>query len=205
MVTSCVARRWCGTWRCLRKTSEGLAWPSRTQLLSSILSVQLVRRIEVPAKDIKWSGGGDLVAIVGEASFYVLRCDRDAMAAALESGEQLDEDGIEDAFELQTETSEAVRTGERDHHGLLSRSAQCVITDISQQEPEAYETMRSLRSHTTLSERWCSALAIYAWEHCRKGAQWYCTCFAVRGQSLSGSPAVCWLAAEQIEWVLAVR
>jgi coatomer subunit beta' len=76
-------------------------------------SVQLVRRIEVPAKDIKWSGGGDLVAIIGEASFYVLRCDRDAMAAALESGEQLDEDGIEDAFELQTETSEAVRTGER--------------------------------------------------------------------------------------------
>jgi hypothetical protein len=138
MVISCVSRSWCDAWRCLRNTSEGLAWPSHTQSLSSKLSVQLVRRIEVPAKDIKWSGGGDLVAIIGEASFYVLRCDRDAVATALESGEQLDEDGIEDAFELQTETSEAVRTGERDHSLLLSRRAQFVITDVSQQEPETY-------------------------------------------------------------------
>ena len=77
------------------------------------MAVQLVRRIEVPAKDIKWSGGGDLVAIIGESSFYVLRYTREAVEAAVEAGTDLDEDGIEDAFELQTETSEAVRTGER--------------------------------------------------------------------------------------------
>jgi len=74
--------------------------------------VQLVRRIEVPAKDIKWSGGGDLVAIIGESSFYVLRYDQNAVEAAVEAGTEMDEDGIEEAFELQTETSEAVRTGE---------------------------------------------------------------------------------------------
>lgn len=73
---------------------------------------QLVRRIEVPAKDIRWSGGGDLVAIIGESSFYVLRYDRDAVEQAVVSGAELDDDGIEEAFELQTETSEAVRTGE---------------------------------------------------------------------------------------------
>ena len=75
------------------------------------LPVQLVRRIEVPAKDIKWSGGGDLVAIIGESSFYVLRYEREAVEAAVEAGTEMDEDGIEEAFELQTETSEAVRTG----------------------------------------------------------------------------------------------
>ena len=80
--------------------------------VESGIFVQLVRRIEVPAKDIKWSGGGDLVAIVGESSFYVLRYTREAVEAAVEAGTELDEDGIEDAFELQTETSEAVRTGE---------------------------------------------------------------------------------------------
>ena len=73
--------------------------------------MQLVRRIEVPAKDIKWSGGGDLVAIIGESSFYVLRYEREAVEAAVEAGAEMDEDGIEEAFELQTETSEAVRTG----------------------------------------------------------------------------------------------
>ena len=80
--------------------------------LTALHIVQLVRRIEVPAKDIKWSGGGDLVAIMGESSFYVLRYDRDAVEAAVEAGTEMDEDGIEEAFELQTETSEAVRTGE---------------------------------------------------------------------------------------------
>jgi hypothetical protein len=41
----------------------------------------------------------------------MLHYDRDAFAQAVESGEDVDEDGVEDAFELLTETSEAVRTG----------------------------------------------------------------------------------------------
>ena len=79
----------------------------------------------MPAKDIKWSGGGDLVAIIGESSFYVLRYEREAVEAAVEAGAEMDEDGIEEAFELQTETSEAVRTGL-----LPPRSIACLKQDV---------------------------------------------------------------------------
>lgn len=73
--------------------------------------MQIVRRIDVPAKDIRWSDSGELVAIIAEASFYVLRYSREAVEEAVASGAEFDEDGIDDAFELQTETSETVRTG----------------------------------------------------------------------------------------------
>lgn len=72
---------------------------------------QVIRRIDVPAKDIKWSDSGELVAIIAEASFYVLQFSSAAVEEALASGAEFDEDGIDDAFELQTETSETVRTG----------------------------------------------------------------------------------------------
>ena len=78
----------------------------------------------MPAKDIKWSGGGNLVAIIGESSFYVLRYEREAVEEAVEAGRELDEDGLEEAFELQTETSEAVRTGL-----LWPTSAACLKQD----------------------------------------------------------------------------
>jgi coatomer subunit beta' len=70
-----------------------------------------VRRIDVPVRDIKWSDSGELVAIISDTSFYVLRYAPEAVAAFLESGEEPDEDGIEDAFELLNEVSEHVRTG----------------------------------------------------------------------------------------------
>ncbi len=73
--------------------------------------MQVVRRIDVPVKDIKWSDSGELVALIGESSFYTLRYVREAFTQAVESGAEFDEDGVEDAFELVTETSEAVRTG----------------------------------------------------------------------------------------------
>lgn len=72
---------------------------------------QVIRRIDVPPKDVKWSDSGELVALIGEASFYVLRYDRGAVDAALEAGAEVDEDGIDEAFAMETETSEAVRTG----------------------------------------------------------------------------------------------
>ena len=76
---------------------------------------QVIRRIDVPPRDIRWADSGELVALIGEASFYVLRYDRGAVEAALEAGggDDLDEDGIDDAFTMETETSEAVRTGAR--------------------------------------------------------------------------------------------
>ena len=119
----------------------------------------------MPVREVKWSDSGELVAILSDQSFYVLRFARDgayaclthsgcgcttpeltltkqasanmtckhlSSAAALarcpkatqtasdgpavvdahlESGADIDEDGIDDAFELLNEVSEHVRTG----------------------------------------------------------------------------------------------
>ena len=77
----------------------------------TLLFLQLVRRIDVPVKDIRWSDSGELVAIIGESSFYILRLDSQAVNDFLSSGEEPEEDGLEDAFELLNEVSERVRTG----------------------------------------------------------------------------------------------
>jgi coatomer subunit beta' len=52
---------------------------------------------------VRWSEGGDLVALCCEDAFYVLRCDRAAVDAALTSGALDDVDGVEDAFALEGE------------------------------------------------------------------------------------------------------
>ncbi|CAI7868278.1 unnamed protein product, partial [Closterium sp. NIES-53] len=71
---------------------------------------RVVRRIDVAVKNIYWSDSGDLLAIASEGSFYILRFNRDAVAAYLES-EAVGDEGAEDAFELLHEVSERVRTG----------------------------------------------------------------------------------------------
>ena len=58
-----------------------------------------------------WSGTGNLVAIAGEESFYVLRYDRDAYLNALDSGVEIDDEGVEEAFELEADIAEVVQTG----------------------------------------------------------------------------------------------
>jgi coatomer subunit beta' len=65
----------------------------------------LVRRIEVEPKNVYWSESGELVAIACEDTFYVLRFSRDAYVAAVQAGE-LEEDGVESAFEVITDISE---------------------------------------------------------------------------------------------------
>ncbi len=77
----------------------------------SHVGAQVVRRIDVPVRDVKWSESGTLLAIISEASFYILRYDQGTVDSWFESGREIDEDGIEDAFELITEVSERVRTG----------------------------------------------------------------------------------------------
>jgi coatomer subunit beta' len=67
----------------------------------------VVRRIEVDATNVSWSGNGDLVAITSEDSFYALKFNRDAYNARLDSGEVIDDEGVEEAFELVAEVSEA--------------------------------------------------------------------------------------------------
>ena len=83
---------------------------SSLQLLClTLLILQVVRRIEVTVRDVKWSEAGELVAILSDASFYVLSYDRDAVEAA--AGTPQPEDGIEEAFDLLHEIPETVRTG----------------------------------------------------------------------------------------------
>ncbi|CAO3657574.1 unnamed protein product [Mucor hiemalis] len=71
----------------------------------------LVRRIDVECKDVIWSENGDLIAIVCDESFYVLRYNASAYYQFLENGGDTGEEGVEEAFEFVTEITESVKTG----------------------------------------------------------------------------------------------
>ncbi|KAG8937127.1 hypothetical protein FRC02_006327 [Tulasnella sp. 418] len=73
-------------------------------------SGEVVRRVEVDSKNIFWSTSGTLVAIVADDSFYILKFNRDAYVAALESGVDTGDEGVEEAFEMISEISESVKT-----------------------------------------------------------------------------------------------
>ncbi|KAI3727219.1 hypothetical protein L1987_67030 [Smallanthus sonchifolius] len=72
---------------------------------------RLIQRIDVNVKNLYWADSGDLVAIASDSSFYILKYNRDVVSAHLDSGRAVDEQGIEDSFELLYEVSERVRTG----------------------------------------------------------------------------------------------
>ncbi|RVW88020.1 Coatomer subunit beta'-2 [Vitis vinifera] len=76
-----------------------------------VTSVRLIRRIDVNVKNLYWADSGDLVAIASDTSFYILKYNRDVVTSYLDSGRPVDEQGVEDAFELLHETNERVRTG----------------------------------------------------------------------------------------------
>lgn len=86
---------------------------------------EIVRRIDVDSKNvgigpiryymgasltydlqIYWSTSGTLVAITSDDSFYILRFDRAAYQAALDSGVELGDEGCEEAFEVVAEIPE---------------------------------------------------------------------------------------------------
>jgi len=71
---------------------------------------EIVRRIDVDAKNVYWSGTGSLVAITSEDSFYILRFDREAYAAKFGEGVEITDEGVEEAFEVVADVSESVRT-----------------------------------------------------------------------------------------------
>lgn len=71
---------------------------------------RLVRRVDVTAREIKWSESGDLMCIACEESFFILRYNRDVVAAAFETDGAVGEEGIENAFTLVHEVSEQLRT-----------------------------------------------------------------------------------------------
>ncbi|WWD16221.1 hypothetical protein CI109_100647 [Kwoniella shandongensis] len=70
----------------------------------------VVRRVEVDATNVSWSATGNLVAITAEDSFYILRFDRDAYTARLDSGEIIGDEGVEEAFDVVADISETVKT-----------------------------------------------------------------------------------------------
>lgn len=65
----------------------------------------LVRRIEVEPKQVYWSDSGELVTIACDDTFYVLRFSRESYVEAVQAG-QVEEDGVEAAFEVITDISE---------------------------------------------------------------------------------------------------
>ncbi|EKM79756.1 hypothetical protein AGABI1DRAFT_127441 [Agaricus bisporus var. burnettii JB137-S8] len=71
---------------------------------------EIVRRIDVDAKNVFWSTTGTLVAIVSDESFYVLRFDRDAYQDKVDEGIPITDEGVEEAFEIVTEINESVQT-----------------------------------------------------------------------------------------------
>ncbi|KAK4361935.1 hypothetical protein RND71_017176 [Anisodus tanguticus] len=72
---------------------------------------RLIRRIDVSVKNLYWADSGDMVAIASDTSFYILKYNRDVVSAHLDSGRSVDEQGVEEAFELLYEMNERVRTG----------------------------------------------------------------------------------------------
>ncbi|CAB1325949.1 unnamed protein product [Coregonus sp. 'balchen'] len=74
-------------------------------------NTELIRRIEIQPKHIFWSDSGELVCIATEDSFFILRYLSEKVAASQENNEGVTEDGIEDAFEVQGEIQEVVKTG----------------------------------------------------------------------------------------------
>lgn len=73
----------------------------------------LVRRIDVGGcSDVFWSESGDLMSLITDEAFYILRFDRQAYMDAVENGTaNEDESGVEDAFEVIATINETVRTG----------------------------------------------------------------------------------------------
>ena len=57
----------------------------------------LIRRIEVTSKAVYWNESGQLVAVVAEDSFYILRYNQNI------EDSHADEDGIDGAFEVHFE------------------------------------------------------------------------------------------------------
>ena len=49
-------------------------------------ATQPIRRIDVPVRDVKWSDSGELVAILSDQSFYVLRFARDGVLERCNGG-----------------------------------------------------------------------------------------------------------------------
>ena len=70
---------------------------------------RIIRKIEVAPKDVVWSDSGELVAIITEASTFLLKYDAQRVADHVAAGGASSEDGYDFAFELVEEVEERIR------------------------------------------------------------------------------------------------
>jgi len=73
--------------------------------------LRIVRRIDVTPKEIYWAENGEHLCIACESAFYILKFNKSNVEQLFASGEEVDDDGYEDAFEILHEVTEKVRTG----------------------------------------------------------------------------------------------
>uniref|UniRef100_A0A914LN27 Coatomer subunit beta' n=1 Tax=Meloidogyne incognita TaxID=6306 RepID=A0A914LN27_MELIC len=69
----------------------------------------VIRRIEIVAKKVFWSENGDMVAIASDEQLYILRYDSETVSRV--NINEIGADGVEEAFEVIGELTEAVKTG----------------------------------------------------------------------------------------------
>lgn len=74
-------------------------------------TTNLVRSIEIKASQVHWSESGELLAVVSESSFHILRYKAQVVEAARDQVGPDGSDGVEDAFEVVTEIEDKVCTG----------------------------------------------------------------------------------------------
>lgn len=74
-------------------------------------STDLIRRIDIEATNIYWSSNGDRVTIATADAFFILTYNAEAVKEAIASGQEIDDEGIEDAFDVEGEVQEIVKTG----------------------------------------------------------------------------------------------
>ncbi len=70
-----------------------------------------IRKIDVAAKEVYWSDGGNLVCIATKDGAYVLSYDAQAAASAIAMGQVSPEDGIDGTFDLLYEINDSVSSG----------------------------------------------------------------------------------------------
>jgi coatomer subunit beta' len=72
---------------------------------------RIVRRIDVVPRKVFWSESGELVVLACDASFYVLRYNKELVTKFQEQAVEVSEQGIEGSFDLEQEVAEKVRNG----------------------------------------------------------------------------------------------
>jgi coatomer subunit beta' len=74
-------------------------------------SGEFIRKIDVAAKEVYWSDGGNMVCIATKDGAYVLSYNAEVASSAIATGQVSVEDGVDGTFDLLYEISENVSSG----------------------------------------------------------------------------------------------